>query len=254
MTQIVIFVIVAIVFYWLIKNVKVQHTTYSKKQFSGFKLSKESLAYSELGLFTALCAKVAKSDGRIDELEAELISNMFNDISSLFPDPVHTKALLKEIFEEEKNAPHNLDRVAQALFDELRNDSHKRQKMMEFLVNLTYIDGTLSQSEEEMVRRIGYYMGFGEGEMASMMERFSSYHRHSIKESSLDQAYALLRIPAQASDAEVKKAYRALVREYHPDIIKSQGASDEYLKEATEKVQEINAAYEMIKKTRGLKG
>jgi DnaJ like chaperone protein len=42
------------------------------------------------------------------------------------------------------------------------------------------------------------------------------------------------------------------VREYHPDLIKSQGASDEYLREATEKVQEINAAYEMIKKSRGI--
>ena len=55
-----------------------------------------------------------------------------------------------------------------------------------------------------------------------------------------------------ATDGEIKKAYRALVREYHPDIIKSQGASDDYLKEATEKVQEINAAYEMIKKSRGM--
>lgn len=250
MTQIIIFIVVALLFYWLSRGFAKNSETYSKKQFSGFKLTKESLAYSELGLFTALCAKVAKADGRIDELEAELIGNMFTDISALFPDPARTKTLLKEIFEEEKNAPHNLDRVAQALYDALKNEPHKRQKMVEFLVNLTYIDGTLSQSEEEMLKRIGYYMGFSEADMGSMMERFSSYHRHSVKESSIDQAYALLGITAAASDGEVKKAYRALVREYHPDIIKSQGASDEYLKEATEKVQEINAAYETIKKAR----
>lgn len=252
MTQIIIFILVAILFYWLSRGFTKNSETYSKKQFSGFKLTKEALAYSELGLFTALCAKVAKADGRVDELEAELIGNMFNDISSLFPDPAQTKTLLKEIFDEEKNAPHNLDRVAQALYDLLKNDSHKRLKMVEFLINLTYIDGTLSQSEEEMVRRIGYYMGFSETDVASMMERFGSYHRHSVKESSIDQAYALLRITSEASNDEVKKAYRALVREYHPDIIKSQGASDEYLQEATEKVQEINAAYEMIKKARSM--
>ncbi len=252
MTQIIIFVVIAVIIYLLTRNVKIESHTYSRSQFAGFKLTKEALAYSELGLFTALCAKVAKADGRVDELEAELISNMFNDISSLFPDPARTKTLLKEIFDEEKNAPHNLDRVAQALYDTLKNDSHKRLKMVEFLINLTYIDGTLSQSEEEMIRRIGYYMGFSENDIASMMERFSSYHRHSIKESSIDQAYVLLGVTPEATNDEVKKAYRALVREYHPDIIKSQGASEEYLKEATEKVQEINAAYEMIKKTRGI--
>jgi DnaJ like chaperone protein len=85
-----------------------------------------------------------------------------------------------------------------------------------------------------------------------MLERFGSYHRHSAKESSIDQAYVLLNLTSAATNDEVKKAYRSLVRKYHPDIIKSQGASDEYLKEATEKVQEINAAYEMIKKSRGM--
>ncbi len=124
--------------------------------------------------------------------------------------------------------------------------------MVEFLVNLTYIDGTLSQSEEEMLHKIAYHLGFSEQDLKAMMERFGSYHRNSIKESSIDQAYVLLGITTEATNDEVKKAYRALVREYHPDIIKSQGASDEYLKEATEKVQDINAAYEMIKKSRGI--
>lgn len=252
MTQIFIVIVVIALFYWLSRSFSQNQHTYTRSQFSGFKLNKETLSHSELGLFVALSAKVAKADGRVDELEAELISNMFTDISSLFPDPEATKKLLKEIFDEEKNAPHNLDLVAQALYKSLEKDRQKRQKMVEFLVNLTYIDGTLSQSEEEMLHRIAYHLGFSEQDLKDMMERFGSYHRNSVKESSIDQAYTLLGLKAEATNDEVKKAYRALVREYHPDIIKSQGASDEYLKEATEKVQEINAAYEMIKKSRGI--
>lgn len=252
MTQIIILIVVIALFYWLSRSFSQNQHTYSRSQFSGFKLTKENLAYSELGLFVALSAKVAKADGRVDELEAELISNMFSDISALFPNPEATKKMLKEIFDEEKNAPHNIDPVAQALYRALEHDAHKRQKMMEFLVNLTYIDGTLTHAEEEMLRVIASHLHFSEAELASMLERFGSYHRHSVKESSIDQAYTLLGLTAQATDDEVKKGYRALVREYHPDIIKSQGASDEYLKEATEKVQEINAAYEMIKKSRGI--
>ena len=252
MTQILILIVVVAIFYWLSRSFSQNQHTYTRNQFAGFKLNKDALAHSELGLFVALSAKVAKADGRVDELEAELVSNMFTDISALFPDPEATKKLLKEIFDEEKNAPHNLDLVAQALYKTLEKDVHKRQKMVEFLVNLTYIDGTLSQSEEDMLHRIAYHLGFSERDLKAMMERFGSYHRNSIKESSIDQAYALLGVTAQATNDEVKKAYRALVREYHPDIIKSQGASEEYLKEATEKVQDINAAYEMIKKSRGI--
>src|SRR3990167_403720 len=252
MTQILILIVVVAIFYWLSRSFSQNQHTYTRNQFAGFKLNKDALAHSELGLFVALSAKVAKADGRVDELEAELVSNMFTDISALFPDPEATKKLLKEIFDEEKNAPHNLDLVAQALYKTLEKDVHKRQKMVEFLVNLTYIDGTLSQSEEDMLHRIAYHLGFSERDLKAMMERFGSYHRNSVKESSIDQAYALLGVTAEATNDEVKKAYRALVREYHPDIIKSQGASDEYLKEATEKVQDINAAYEMIKKSRGI--
>ncbi|WP_310439861.1 TerB family tellurite resistance protein [Sulfuricurvum sp.] len=252
MTQMIVLAVVVLLFFWLSRSFSKNQHTYSKSQFSGFKLTKENLAYSELGLFVALSAKVAKADGRVDELEAELVSNMFNDISLLFPNPEATKKMLKEIFDEEKNAPHNLDPVAQALYKALENDPHKRQKMMEFLVNLTYIDGTLSHAEEEMLRLISKHLHFGEADLAAMLERFGSYHRHSVKESSIDQAYALLNLTSASTNDEVKKAYRSLVREYHPDIIKSQGASDEYLKEATEKVQEINAAYEMIKKSRGI--
>jgi len=252
MTQILILIVVVAIFYWLSRSFSQNQHTYTRNQFAGFKLNKDALAHSELGLFVALSAKVAKADGRVDELEAELVSNMFSDISALFPDPEATKKVLKEIFDEEKNAPHNLDLVAQALYKTLEKDVHKRQKMVEFLVNLTYIDGTLSQSEEDMLHRIAYHLGFSEQDLKAMMERFGSHHRNSVKESSIDQAYALLGITTEATNDEVKKAYRALVREYHPDIIKSQGASDEYLKEATEKVQDINAAYEMIKKTRGI--
>lgn len=252
MMQIFLLAFVVVLFFWLSKSYSAHQHTYSRKQFAGFKLNKDALAHSELGLFVALVAKVAKADGRVDELEAELIGNMFNDISALFPDPDATKKLLKEIFDEEKQVAYNLDPVAQALYAALQNDEHKRRRMMEFLVNLSYIDGTLSQSEETMLHQIAAHLHFSAQALNSMLEQFASYHRSSVKESSLSQAYTLLGLSSDATNDEVKKAYRSLVREYHPDIIKAQGASDEYLRTATEKVQEINAAYEMIKKSRGI--
>ncbi|MDD2784544.1 MAG: DnaJ domain-containing protein [Sulfuricurvum sp.] len=252
MTQIFLLIFVITIFYWVYKGYSRNQVVYSKKQFQHFVITKEHLAKSELGLFVALVAKVAKADGRVDELEAELVSNMFNDISTLFPDPEAAKNILKQIFDIEKQVPDNLVLVTQALYNALHNDPHKRQKMMEFLVNLSYIDGVLSTTEEAMLHTIAIHLYLSADMLSAMLQQFGSYHRHSVKENSISQAYTLLGLSSDATNDAVKKAYRSLVREYHPDIIKAQGASDEYLKEATEKVQEINAAYEMIKKSRGI--
>ncbi len=253
MTQIFLFALLGAVFYWISKSYSAyQSQEYTPKQFQDFVITQESLAKSELGLFVALVAKVAKADGRIDELEAELIGNMFTDISSLFPDPLKTKEILKAIFAHEKQLPHNVDEVASKLYTLLKNDPHKRQKMVEFLINLAYIDGTVTHTEEGMIYKIGSFLHLSNEQIISMINQFGSLHKHAHKESSISDAYTLLGISSDAKDDEVKKAYRALVREHHPDIIKSQGGSEEYLKEATIKVQEINAAYEMIKKSRGM--
>lgn len=253
MTQIFLFAFLIAFFYWIAKGYnRYQRSEYSPKQFRGFTLSKADLAQSELGLFVALVAKVAKADGRVDELEAELVGNMFNDISALFPEPETAKKLLKEIFDTEKQLPHNIEEVALKLYVLIKNDPHKKMQMMQFMVNLAYIDGTFSRSEEEILTHIASHLHFSPDEFRLLLEKFGSFHHKSVKESSIDNAYALLGIPKESTNDEVKKAYRALVKIHHPDIIKAQGADEAYIQAATEKVQEINGAYETIKKARGI--
>lgn len=253
MSQIFLLAFIIAVFYWISKSYsRYQGSEYSPDQFRKFVLTKAALAKSELGLFVALVAKVAKADGRVDELEAELIGNMFNDISTLFPEPETAKKLLKEIFDTEKNIDTNINEVSLLLFSLIKNDPHKRMQMMQFMVNLSYIDGTLSHSEEAMLQKIAASLQFGRDEFNSLLHRFGSFHHKSVKESSIDQAYTLLNLSKDASNEELKKAYRALVKQYHPDIVKAQGADEDYIQAATAKVQEINAAYELIKNTRGM--
>jgi len=253
MTQLILFLLLIAVFLWVYRGYsRYQKSEYSPRDFRSFALNKETLAKSELGLFVALVAKVAKADGRVDELEAELVGNMFNDISRLFPEPETAKNILKDIFNTEKQVPYNLDEIALSLYVMIKNDPHKRVQMMQFLVNLAYIDGTLSHSEETMLHKIAAFFHFNPNEFDAILRQFGSFHRHSVKESSLDQAYTLLGVSKDASNDELKKAYRALVRQHHPDIVKAQGLDEGYIQAATEKVQEINGAYELIKKSRGI--
>jgi len=214
-------------------------------------ISKEAIASSELGLFVALCAKVAKADGRIDELEAELIGNMFNDISKVFPEPVKVKAYLKEIFSEEKQRPRNVDSVVSQLYVLIHRDRAKRQMMMSFLINIAFIDGKVTSAEENLLTKIAAFLHFSTNEFEGMMDQFRSSFSGTSVHSSIDEAYKILGASPSDDLSAIKKKYRALVKKYHPDIIQAQGADEHYIQDATRKIQEINEAYEVIKKAKG---
>jgi DnaJ like chaperone protein len=70
---------------------------------------------------------------------------------------------------------------------------------------------------------------------------------------SLAQAYAQLGLDSKVTDAEVKKAYRKLVSQYHPDKLISRGLPEEMMELAKTRVREINTAYDQIKQARGFK-
>lgn len=252
MTQLIFFLLIGLFFGWVFNSYRryTASNPYTREQFSRITLTREQIAKSELGLFVALTAKVAKADGHVDKLEAELIGNMFNDISAVFPESERTKAILKEIFKIEKEIVYNIDETALALQRLIGRDRHKRHMMMAFLVNLAYIDGHLSHAEEKMLLKIATLLHFDNSEIEAMLRQVSGMHQHATSHRSLEEAYTLLESSADDSLDTVKKRYRKLVRQYHPDIIKAQGADDNYIDQATEKVQQINAAYEMIKKSR----
>ncbi len=68
----------------------------------------------------------------------------------------------------------------------------------------------------------------------------------------MKKAYEVLESNASDDNTTLKKNYRNLVKKHHPDIISGQGASQNIIDEATRKLQEINEAYELIKKDKGL--
>ncbi len=249
MFNLIFFSIVFYVLYRIFKSYKrFQQHYYTQEQFRNMRITKEAIAGSELGLFVALCAKVAKADGRIDELEAELIGNMFTDISRVFPEPHTVKEYLKEIFSEEKKQPRNVDRIVSELYILIHKDKQKRQMMMSFLINIAFIDTKVTHAEESLLTKIAAFLHFSSDEFESMMNQFRASFSQTTVHSSLDEAYKLLGVSASDDLDTIKKKYRTLVKKHHPDIIKAQGADEDYVRAATKKIQEINAAYEMIKK------
>ncbi len=246
MGNLIVFALLGAVLFYVFKSYG-RYTDYSKEAFKNFAVSYEAIKKSELGLFVALTAKVAKADGKVDALEAELVSIMFSDISAVFPEADKTKEILKRIFEEEKNRSGDTENIANQLAQIIKRDKAKTQQFMGFLIQLAFADGEVSESEEDILQTIAQALEFDPNAYHAIFDQFEKMMQNIQPKASIDDAYKLLGVNASDEMSVIKKAYRKLVRVYHPDIIKSQGKSEAYMQEATAKTQEINQAYEMIK-------
>ncbi|MEA3370843.1 MAG: TerB family tellurite resistance protein [Campylobacterota bacterium] len=246
MGNLIVLALLGAVFYYIFKSYS-KYTDYSKAAFKNFSVSYESLKNSELGLFVALVAKVAKADGKVDALEAELVGIMFDDISAVFPEPEKTKDILKRIFSEEKDRSDDTQAIARHLAQAIKRDRAKQQQFMGFLIQLAFIDGEVSQSEEEVLQTIAEALEFDPNAYHAIFDQFEKMMQNIQPKANIADAYKLLGVSESDDMSTIKKAYRKLVRQYHPDIIKSQGKDEAYMQEATAKTQEINQAYEMIK-------
>jgi len=246
MSNLILLLILGGIFYYVMNSYN-RYTEYSKEAFKKMSINRESLQHSELGLFVALVAKLAKADGRVDNLEAQLISNMFNDISEIFPEPLKTKDILKDIFADEKDKTQNLENIAYTLGQMTKRDKAKQHQFMGFLIQLAFVDGEVSQNEDKVLQTIAKAFEFDPNLYHKIFDEFEKIMQNISPKANIDDAYKLLRVNPSDDMSVIKKAYRTLIRKYHPDIIKSQGKSEEYMEEATKKTQEINQAYEMIK-------
>ena len=249
MFNLIILAILVYVFYSVFKSYS-KYENYSKKAFENFSVSYEALKQSELGLFVALVAKVAKADGKVDALEAQLIGIMFDDISAVFPEPQKTKGILKQIFSEEKDRTDNIEHIAHALAKSLKRNKAQEQQFMGFLIQLAFIDGEVSKEEEEILALIAEALEFDPNTYHAIFDQFEQMMQNMQPKVNIADAYKLLGVNETDDMKTIKKAYKKLIRQYHPDIIASQGKSEAYMKEATAKTQEINQAYEMIEAAR----
>ncbi|MEA1893381.1 MAG: TerB family tellurite resistance protein [Campylobacterota bacterium] len=226
------------------------YKVYAKNKLRKISSSKELFRESELGLFVALVAKVAKADGRVDELEAQLIGIMFDDISGIFPDKEKTRAILKEIFNEEKEKNDDTKEVAQSLNKLLGRSILKRKQFVEFLIQLAFVDSGIGPDEDKVLREIVHELNITPQEYSSIVEKFENMLKNRQQTMSFEEACRVLGVNEADDMNAIKKTYRKLVRKYHPDIIKSQDKDEAYIEEATAKTQEINQAYEIIKESK----
>ena len=243
----ILLLLVVGIFYWLF-------LTSAKGSFSSTQkpLAFEAVLHSEFGYIIALIAKLAKSDGHISDLEVELIESILDDLCSEFHDPIQARLHLKFIFNEEKDIQDNVKHVASSLYDETMHDGFKHQKIVEFLVTLAFVDGYLHPREKGVILEIARALHIHQGATESMFAQFHDFYeertQHQSEQIDINTYYQLLNIDETYDKNTLKAAYKKGVKEHHPDVVMGKGGSDEDIKNATIKLQEINEAYEYLKK------
>jgi DnaJ like chaperone protein len=142
--------------------------------------------------------------------------------------------------------------------EQFRRECHRRQHLVRLFVEIqlqaAFADGQLHPNERLVILEICDILGIPSDEFdvlagaADAERQYGGYAgRRGMR---LEDAYAILEIEPGSTDQEVKRAYRRMMSRHHPDKLVAKGLPEEMMKLATEKTQEIQAAYELIRKSR----
>jgi DnaJ like chaperone protein len=186
---------------------------------------------------TALAAKMAKADGASTDQEFEA----FKTIVRIEPG---FEGDVKRVYMMAHETVAGFEGYASQLGRLFRDKPGLLEDLLDALFFVASADGQLHDAELEYLREVARRFGLSDAAFNNLCASYGGPCE--------PDPYALLNIDADATNDELRKAYLQAVRENHPDRMIARGAPEEFLAVATEKMTRINAAYEGIRRERGL--
>lgn len=206
----------------------------------------------------AVMGHVAKADGRVSPEEIRMAEAVMAEMS-LTPE---MRSAAVDLFRQGKSAEFDLD----AVLAQFRRECHGRSTLIRLFVEIqlqgAYADGRLDAEEDALLQRICGGLGVSGFEYRRLERmvraelglgasgRARARQASGGGRDSLQAAYDLLGVSPQSSDAEIKRAYRRLLSQHHPDKLVSKGLPEEMMKIASQKTHEIRQAYERVSAAR----
>lgn len=189
---------------------------------------------------------IAKADGRVTRAEIAAAEAIMARMQ--------LNAQQREAAIELFNAGKQDDFPLHEVLAQFRQECHGRrnllQMFLEIQINTAMADRHLHASERRILHTIGAELGFDRAGIERLFSFVGAGQAAESGTASLANAYRVLGVNRDASDTEVKRAYRRLMNQHHPDKLVAKGLPEEMMKMATEKTQEIKSAYEQIRQSR----
>lgn len=201
--------------------------------------SKEARHTSFLQSIAGLAAKVAKADGAVSENEIRVFKKIFEIRQE-------ENSKIGKVFNQAKTSTEGFEVYAKQLNWLTNNNLDLKETVLENLFKIAAADGNITSEEQELLHQISEIIEFPEGNFEILSKMFEPKVECTV----LQDFYEVLGVFCNASDCEIKRRWKELINEYHPDRLQSQGASKQEIEETTVKMAEINNAYQSIMKNR----
>jgi DnaJ like chaperone protein len=218
------------------------------QQNAGPKLREMQSAY--LDSMFAVMGQLCKADGVVTQNEVQAAENMFRQLRL---SPEQRRSAI-DAFNRGKQPGFDLDGELRHFRQKTGNHPALMRLFLQVQINAIAADGQVHQAEHEMLIRIARGLGLPASQveqLEAMLGMGQSGSRGGpAPAQKLADAYNVLGVSESATDAEVKKAYRKLMNEHHPDKLASQGLPESMREMAEKKAAEITNAYDVIKESR----
>ncbi len=194
-----------------------------------------------VGTFSML-AKLAKADGTVSEPERRKVQEFIEQDLRLVGE---SRDAAIRIFETALREGGTFEEFAFQYYQQFSHDRNMLELAIDILYRVGMADGSLTNAEQKLIYSAVHIFRLPESVIETLRTKYSGTG------SSKKKTYAVLGVSPSAGDEEIKRAYRKMVSEYHPDKIASKGLPDEFISFAHEKFRDIQEAYETIRKERG---
>ncbi|HEY6095405.1 MAG TPA: co-chaperone DjlA [Gallionellaceae bacterium] len=196
--------------------------------------------------------KLAKADGRVSQEEIDHVEEFMQKMGMT---PEHRQRAIA-LFKQGADPAFDIRPAYQRFMAICGHTRNLRQVLLLYLIVMALADGHFHPAEEALLAEIAGYLGYDNATFRQMLEMVLNQTHFAggkaSSEAALDDAYKALGVSKDSSDQEVKRAWRKLMSQYHPDKLMGQGVPEDMIAMATEQAKEIQLAYDLIKKNRNL--
>jgi DnaJ like chaperone protein len=191
-----------------------------------------------------ISAKLAKADGPVKREEIAAFKRMFRI-------PPENLREVGQMFDKAREDAEGWEPFADRLGEAFADNRAMLEDVLAAFFYIARADGPITRGELPVLQGIHLRFGLDAGAWDRAKGGGTAGSRVE-QEKQTDDAYGVLGIAPGATDEEVRLAWRKLMRENHPDGLAARGVPPEFVERATQKVAEINAAWDRIKRQRGL--
>ncbi|MFZ5502934.1 MAG: co-chaperone DjlA [Pseudomonadota bacterium] len=194
--------------------------------------------------------KLAKADGRVSQQEIDHVEQFMQKLGMT---EAHRQQAIKW-FKQGADGTFDIAPSYRRFMSVCGHTKNLKDVLLVYLIVMALADGDFHPAEEALLTQLAAYLGYDAAAFRHMLEMVLNQTHFAAGQANtalaLEDAYKALGVSADDSDADIKRAYRKLMSQYHPDKLIGQGLPEDMIAVATEQSKEIQLAYDLIKKRR----